>query len=338
MSDELDPSEDSGRASGDQAEREPEFPYSKFELNLIEAARRLAGHPRHAAANAIRGLRLAWQVAPLDQEMAFFRALTAQEEDATALMVALRQRGYPNAKALHYRDHVHKAAVPAFLRVLNGMFAELRFPAPLVKIDLDSPIPRLNVHIPSERLGMDAGYHLTPDQPLNIVMGQRVGKGPPDSTGFEDAFKKLASINGQSGILAYLEKEANIRNPLLYSTSEGIAVVKNVDAELRARKSSILLLIGLTIIVLQTRELQLFATQAVSALAEIITSRTIESFDFERIATPVGPQLTVTIPQEGKPTASITARVSAVPAINLTFRGSAPDVIALPSGDRGLAD
>jgi hypothetical protein len=74
-------------SDGDRA-----LPLDDFQLALEALSQKLAGRPRHSAANAFRTLRRAWKIAEIDPEIALFLAITAEEEAATALMVSLQSR------------------------------------------------------------------------------------------------------------------------------------------------------------------------------------------------------------------------------------------------------
>lgn len=70
---------------------------------------------RHSALNATDGLDKAWALRHIDKEMAVFRAITAEEEAASALFHALKRRGYPDSGKLNPRLHEHKAALTPYI-------------------------------------------------------------------------------------------------------------------------------------------------------------------------------------------------------------------------------
>ncbi|PLU07434.1 hypothetical protein BMJ29_02810 [Sinorhizobium medicae] len=67
--------------------------------------------------------------------MSFFRAITAEEEAATALILALKQRRYPGSEKLNPWEHLHKAAVSPFLDAVGNVLAETGMPAPRLSIN-----------------------------------------------------------------------------------------------------------------------------------------------------------------------------------------------------------
>lgn len=57
-----------------------------------------------------------------------FRAITAEEEAATALMFALKLRGYPRSNRLKPRDHGQKSAWTPLIEAIGKMFAIVSHP------------------------------------------------------------------------------------------------------------------------------------------------------------------------------------------------------------------
>ena len=55
--------------------------------------------------------------------MAVFRAITAEEEAATAIFLALKEHGYENADKIKFKKHPYKQALEPFLRSI-GKFAD----------------------------------------------------------------------------------------------------------------------------------------------------------------------------------------------------------------------
>lgn len=94
----------------DQEKRPAELPMSENNLAVESNTLRLRGKIKHCTRNAYVNLRKSWTLHPVDSEMYLFRAITAEEEAATALMLALKKQHYPNAEQLNPRNHTHKAS------------------------------------------------------------------------------------------------------------------------------------------------------------------------------------------------------------------------------------
>ena len=98
--------------------------FDKKCLELLEA--RPNRQSKHCFRNAINQLERAEILFPIDNPMAVFRCITAEEEAATGLMYCLKDKEYKNAKKLKPRDHIHKHAVIQFFSILC-QFAEDHF-------------------------------------------------------------------------------------------------------------------------------------------------------------------------------------------------------------------
>lgn len=100
-------------------------------LRLEEAIEKInPPRVRHACRSALNHLRKAWTLHPIDAEMSLFRAITAEEEAATAVIRALNVRKHPNAERLKERQHQHKAAIWPFITAIADKFAEKNIAMP----------------------------------------------------------------------------------------------------------------------------------------------------------------------------------------------------------------
>jgi hypothetical protein len=108
------------------------------------------------------------QLFDVDKEMASFRAITGEEEAATALITAIRARRYPNAKEFNPRDHQHKAAVMACVMAIGTQMAPM-----LAKFQLtfDFEKKRVDVKVPLSNFNVAGGkdYAIQPVEPLDLV-------------------------------------------------------------------------------------------------------------------------------------------------------------------------
>jgi hypothetical protein len=116
---------------------EPEFD-SYLPFDLVDGVREVANlfptlrlPARAAAAHALRHIRRAWRLRSVDREMAVFRAITAEEEAATALIRSLRRIGYIGAKVLDERNHQIKAGVWPMILAINNVIAKAQLPIEL---------------------------------------------------------------------------------------------------------------------------------------------------------------------------------------------------------------
>jgi hypothetical protein len=77
------------------------------------------GHSRHCARNSVHHIERALRLKEIDPEMAVFRAITAEEEAATAIFLALKEKGYHNSDKIKFKDHAYKQALEPFLRAIS---------------------------------------------------------------------------------------------------------------------------------------------------------------------------------------------------------------------------
>lgn len=197
------------------------------------------GRMRHCALHAFHHLERAQSIVGIDPEMAMFRAITAEEEAATAVFFALRQRQYDRATATEFRSHVHKLGVYPFLMQINDFFASLKhLPRTRLRRIEEQGQPRLVVEIetPDGRWGQ-------PVPPLNMLISE--GNGRPYH--FERQLAELASGPASGDVQKQIETIANTRNLLLYANESGrpgiVGGTEKILAEQRKRVVTLNLLV-----------------------------------------------------------------------------------------------
>ena len=130
---------------------------------------------------ALLHLSCAHRIADVDPEMAMFRAITAEEEVATALLRAVQSIGYPGASRLRVRNHVYKAAVFPFIAAISKHASNLKFNG-IIEIRLGVPKegerPRLTLAFILD--GARAGQYAHPNPPLNLHLREGEEKSFPD--------------------------------------------------------------------------------------------------------------------------------------------------------------
>ena len=201
--------------------------------------------------------------------MSLFRAITAEEEAATALIRALQVRRYPNADRLNDRWHPHKASIWPFVIAINDKLVEKNIPLPQVALQVEGE-PRIVLSVDiAGQAGLSAPLWGTPDEPFNwSLWSDRTGPFKPHD--FSEELEALASRKGQKSITAYVTAEANRRNQLLYASDQGIPAVFFADSLLLDRRMRVTVLLTLTIAVMQTRSHQLFFVQCLDALLRVV--------------------------------------------------------------------
>ena len=266
--------ENNDKPTSPPIDRPPEYPFTEWQKQLEEAYRQLKGRPKFCGLNAFRGLRRSWLIAAIDPEISVFRAVTAEEEAATALIFALKHRQYPGSEKLHHRSHKHKAGIAIFLQMMKEFIVGLNIRSIGAEITYVDGMPRIDVQLP-----LPEGF-AKPDEPLNLV-GHKLDESTLKILRFEDQLQSYADKRGAPDFRKACEEEANLRNLLLYATDVGLNVVSNVDYSLVFRGRSTSLLLSLAICVLQTPMHQLFVVQAIEAFLGALNSLPDDLFDFD---------------------------------------------------------
>lgn len=295
------------------AERLDDLPFGEWQAGVEDAAERLSGHVRHAARNAFVHLRKAWRLHGVDDEMSGFRAITAEEEAATALILALKQRGYPGSSKLNAWNHVHKSAFWPLLAAINDLLFQSGFPAPQVHLSRTMP-PRVTLHINLTAMAGGTGNPVwgNPDEPLNFSLRSGAAEAAAIHL-FEAELENLASIRGAKSVLKHIEAEANLRNLLLYARSEGLPHATFEDAALLEKARRVSVLVTLAIMVMQTTQHQLFVVQCLEALLRAIGKIEEELIDYEAAVAPANlPLLAINRLDGGPAIISITRKLGVV--------------------------
>jgi hypothetical protein len=209
----------------------------------------------------------AWAIRLLDPEMAAFRAITGEEESASAIFHALQRRKYPGSRALRPRDHRIKSAVIPFLDALALAFANaeplnLR---PTLEVDTRRKPKRLQVRLTVRNQDGDEEWAY-PEPPLGFTIAL---DGAIDD--FSDAIAALATRRRVASLVKLIERRANHRNQLIYATSSGIPkIVGPTEPTLLRFRDHIYRNLVIFLLVDQYSEHQLFVQQALNALLRMM--------------------------------------------------------------------
>jgi hypothetical protein len=292
----------------DNAEASPPKFFSAFEESTVRCLSEARGRSAYAAQNAVRHLRQAWRIRHLDSQMAAFRAITAEEEAATAIIRTLQERGYSGAESADPHKHTVKQALfPLVLETSHAMrpFTEIiktsvrieqRNDRPVMDLlytlptgESFSSVPPLGIawqSTPIDGLPVDRVMAL-PDSSYDatLTVSAPVAEHPnlkPDvlregalnlAATLEARLSSKANAAGYHKFLAQLKKEANIRNRLLYAGDDGWpGEVKDIEDVLNARRRRTFILLIIYCLLFPHSERSVLAQQVLIAL-NLLTER-----------------------------------------------------------------
>ncbi|MBO9168420.1 hypothetical protein [Rhizobium sp. L245/93] len=281
---------------GPSIDRAGELPWEEKHEVAEEAINKLGGRVRHCFRNAFVHLRRSWRLHPIDSEMSLFRAITAEEEAATALLLALKQRKYPGAEKLKPWEHAHKAAASPFLDAVGNLLADTGVPPPRLLINRGKrPMLSLSVNV-AALTGAASPSFAVVDHPFNYVL--TVGD-EKSAHMFDAQLQELATSRNETSIQKLVQNEANLRNMLLYASDGGIPEVSFNDSLILKKRDRVYRLAMLTIGILQTKQHQLFATQCLRAYLAILGHSLSDHIDVQKLKTPQGHHMTIAQQPDG---------------------------------------
>lgn len=231
-----------------------------FDSKIIECINNSKGRVRQCAKHSIYHLEKAWLIKDVDPEMAAFRAITAEEEAATAIMIAIKNLQYPNSNKLKFCDHSFKSAIFPFLISVGKFFSDLE-PFQSLKPQI-AVITKDNKNLLEVRLKMPNGQVLHPNPPLGFTVNN--DQGIPYH--FDNQLNELALSTGKTDALSYIKEIANLRNLLLYANENGFPKINgSIDQILTLRQNKVILLLKILCLIFPYRERALFVTQCINA-------------------------------------------------------------------------
>lgn len=238
-----------------------------FEAAIQEMVLDTPAPGKHCARSAFRHLRKAALLANIDPEMAAFRAITAEEEAASAVFHAIRRRRYVGANKLNPRDHLQKNALHPFCAAVGRLFAvadETMKLRPQALIVGGGAQRRLNVRFRTEGLGL-GDLFASPHPPLNFAIS--ADHGPLHD--FKEHLQQIAVESKSGSILEHLRTRANMRNELLYASSAGVPSVQLSDF-ICHQQAHVKAFIVIYLLIDPYAEHQLFVSQAVLAFLKML--------------------------------------------------------------------
>jgi hypothetical protein len=244
-----------------------DFRLNKREEKVFEMIKATKSRGRHSLRNAWHHLERGWAIRKIDPAMAAFRGITAEEEAATGLIYAVRDRGYDNSDLLNPWKHSHKHSIYPFFQLLSDFFAESIQPTGLkagVKIGSVADPNRLKIYIPMNVDGKDV--LAIPEPPLNLNIKV---EGKPIS--FKRQVEKLATLRNVKRVEKYIDDKANERNKLLYAAANGYPLLESVFDDFFFEQKKIVMIMAYAYLLIEPYdEKQPFVQQAIDSLLKML--------------------------------------------------------------------
>ncbi len=237
-----------------------------FEKKIIAHIMETPSPGRHAVRSALRHLERAWKLVDDMPELAYFCAITAEEESATALFHSLNRRKYKGASSLKPRNHVHKTALHPFLYAIKEHFSQID-ELPTVKLEFNLDLSPNKKELLRVRLEPpDSDKWLYPLPPLDFS-----SKLDGEVYFFSEELSQIAANNNFDDIFKYVKNVANARNELLYATPSGIAHVdKKSKEQMKDRHDAVFFHFVIYLLIDPYHEKQLFVQQALDAFLKML--------------------------------------------------------------------
>jgi hypothetical protein len=235
---------------------------NEFDRELANCINESAkGHSRNCVRSAIRHIEMAWKIKDIDPEMAVFRAITAEEEAATAIFLALKEQRYEGANKIKYKKHPYKLALEPFIRSICK-FSEKwsKFPG----FPFGDKF-QLKIVGEGKEQKLEISFHykeglITSIPPLGFEI-TKTGK----PYHFEEELLEITSLKNREEFIKHIQEVANQRNQVLYAQPNGIPNVQNAEGYIRRRKDIVFILLRVFALIYPYKEKALFVQQALSA-------------------------------------------------------------------------
>lgn len=222
---------------------------------------------KHAARSALRHISKAWCLKDCDKEMAVFRAITGEEESATAVFHSVMRRKYAGSQQLDVTSHVHKTALHPFLLAVTKVLGKTVFKDgyfPALEFDENETPQRLKTRVTVRKDGVEKWAYPIP--PLNFTLNLN-GR----MHDFADELDDLSSEKKTKGITAYVIRLAKRRNHILYARSNGVPEIANdIDHFLVYRENVIYANLAIYLLIDPYKMHQRFVQQCSDAFIKIL--------------------------------------------------------------------
>ncbi len=222
---------------------------------------------KHAARSAIRHMKKAWDLSSNDKEMAAFRAITGEEESATAVFHSVMRKKYKDASKLDVTSHIHKTALHPFLLGVGKLLGETYVKGgynPTLECNENENPRRFKTRITVKKDGHEKWAYSIPPLHFTVSVNDEVHDFSPE-------LNEISSEKNAKNISRYVTKLAKRRNQILYATPEGMpSIASEIDPLLIYRESAIYTNLLVYLMIDPYKEHQNFVQQCLDAFIKML--------------------------------------------------------------------
>jgi hypothetical protein len=242
------------------------IPLSDFEKQIFRCRDTATGLVRLSSTSAYVHLEKAWHLSDIDKEMSLFRAITAEEEMATAIFIALRNLGYRNAKRLNRKNHIHKQGLYPFCSAIWSFLDPSQTSDVKAQLYIEqSELPKLKL-----KFLLPGNYTLTPEPPLN----QKAMRDDNILYKFERELIDYTEAHGADTIQKHLTDIAKLRNTMLYAHNNSLPSFDGeIEAELMKKTNIVANLARLLCLIFPYKERSALVQQCLDVYSDILSTK-----------------------------------------------------------------
>jgi hypothetical protein len=241
------------------------FDLSAQERAIVDEIAVMSAPPKWPAFNALKHLNRAWKLCGIDEPMALFRCITAEEEAAVALFLSLKRRRYGGADRLKHENHAHKNAVIPFLQAVEHVLSLTKASHPDAELvfDPDARPGKLVLRFKMPAPGHPEGIWVYPQPPLHMQASRVAPDGTAEVEDFRRGVEEILRSSSVTSLLAFVRDRAELRNKLLYAKSNGlIEVTFDFDRMFGEYKRNVFRILKVYLLIDPYPKRQLFVEQA----------------------------------------------------------------------------
>jgi hypothetical protein len=248
------------------------LPFDQLCIEMLEGLPN--SKAKHCFRSALNHLKLAEKITEIDLSMSIFRAITAEEEAATGLMLELQNKKYVNAEHLEIRSHLHKGAVIELISIIV-QFLEDHFPGSVYDLSMHRANGQLQIRLSAEMIINGEKIIVIPDPPLSIAM-----RNGDKRFSMNKQLQILLDKRGHQTIKSHLKAKANLRNLILYANEKGYPSQPKIeDKFFPAHKRRVLTMLRIFLMIQPFEDIQPAVQDGLDIFLSIVDKIKAEDLD-----------------------------------------------------------